>query len=217
MIRVGIAEDYDLVRQGIVRVINSFRGIKVVLETTNGKEICDQIKTGEEVDVVLLDLEMPVMDGYDTAEYLNQFENIAILALSQHSLDRYIVHFIEKGGDGFLLKNVSEEELERAIRKVAANGYYINDNVSFKMLKGLRNKYRYKPGFGPALLTDNERDVLLLMCQGLSSLEIADKLQKSARTVENHRQIMMEKLEVKNSIQLVVAALQRELILLEEL
>jgi len=217
MIRVAIAEDHDLVRQGIVKIINSFKDVKVVLDAPNGKELCDKILEGMEVDVAILDLEMPIMDGYAAAELLSSKTNIKLLALSQHSLDRYIVHFIEKGGVGYLLKNVGAKDLEIAIKQVHVKGYFINDNVSFKMLRGMKKRYKTNPGFGTELLTESEKEVLLYLGLGHSSGEIAELMSKSARTIENHRANMMEKLGAKNSIQLVVTALQRDLLVLEKI
>ncbi len=218
MIRVAIAEDHDLVREGIIKIVNSFKDVKIIFDAPNGKVLCDEILGGLEVDVVLLDLEMPVMDGYEAAELLSSKKtDIKLLALSQHSLDRYIVHFVEKGGVGYLLKNVGAKDLEIAIKQVHAKGYYINENVSFKMLRGMKKRYKTNPGFGQDILTESERDVLLLLALGLSSNEIADKIKKSTRTIENHRANMMEKLGAKNSIQLVVTALQRELLVLEKI
>lgn len=218
MISVGIAEDHHLVRSGIVELINGFGGIKIKVEGDNGRDFINKLDKDHPLDVVLLDLEMPEMDGYETAEYLQEhFPKTKLLGLSQHDSDRYIAHFIEMGGVGYLLKNVSPEELEDAIRTAHGKGYFINENVSFKMLSGFRKRYRYKPGFGNSSFSDVEREVLLQMCKGKSSQEIAESFSKSVRTIENHRSHMMEKMGVKNSIELVVKALQKEIVVLEEL
>lgn len=218
MINVGIAEDHDLVRAGVVNIINGFEEIEVVAEGANGKELIDSFDPDNLPDVLLLDLEMPVMDGYDTAQYVKKkHPAIKLLGLSQHDSDRYIVHFIKCGGVGYLLKNVSNEELETAIKKSYYSGYYINEKVTFKMLKGMNERYKYKPGFSSEFFTPTEKEVLQHMCEGKKSSEIAEILGKSVRTVENHRANMMEKLGVGNAIQLVVTALQKEYIILEEL
>jgi DNA-binding NarL/FixJ family response regulator len=217
LIKVGIADDHSLVRQGIVELINAFEGMEVTVEGEDGKDLIEKMK-GDVPNVILLDIEMPRMDGYDTAAWIKKhYPKVFILGLSQHNTDHYIAHFIEQGGVGYLLKNVSADDLEDSIRRTVKQGYCINNNVSFKMLTGFTKRYKYKPGFKKSVFTEAEKEILLQICKGKSSIDIAKEMSKSARTVENHRSNMIEKLGVQNSIQLVVEALKQEVIVLEEL
>lgn len=217
IIKVGIADDHSLVRKGIVELINAFDGMEVIVEGDDGQDLIEQLKD-KTPDLVLLDIEMPRMDGYDTAKWIREhYPDIKMLGLSQHNTDHFVSHFVDMGGVGYLLKDVSAEDLEEAIRSTLKNGYCINDNVSLKMLSGFSKRYRYKPGYGKSILTEAEKEILMQMCKGKRSNDIAKDLKKSTRTIENHRSNMMEKMGVQNSVQLIVEAFKREVIVLEEL
>lgn len=216
MIKVGIAEDHVLVRQGIIGLMNNFENIQVVVEADNGQELLDKM-VEIEVDVILMDLNMPVLDGYDTTKIVTEkYPKIKVLGLSQHHEERYVNHLIQLGGRGYLLKNTDPEELKYAIEQAFSKGFYVNDHVTLSMLNGMERKYRFRPQFDDSRFTKSEKEVLIKLCEGMSSAQIAAALDKSARTVENQRKSMMDKAGANNTVGLVIHAIRNNIIELEE-
>lgn len=217
MIRVGIADDHHLMRKGIIQLMKDFDIIDVVLEAENGQELLDLCKTTP-VDVILMDLNMPVMDGYEATTKLKEdFPNVKAIGLSQHSSLVYVAHFMQVGGKGFLLKNTEEEELVQAICEVHEKGFHNNELVTNAMINGMEKGFNMKPHFPDHPFSENELEVLHLICSGKSSEEIALELNKSKRTIENQRRTMMQKVEAKNAVDLAMISLQLGLIELSNL
>jgi two-component system, NarL family, response regulator DegU len=217
MIRIGIAEDHQLVRKGFIQIINDFDGIELVVEAENGKNLLDQLGS-KEVDVILMDLNMPVMDGFEaTKRLVKSHPNVKVIGLTQNSASQFIVHFMKAGGKGFLLKNCYEEELHQAIVEAHEHGYYHSELVAKAMYQGLNAGYKMSIHFPDCPFSEIELDVLNLICQGKSSEEIAAELTKSKRTIENHRTNMMNKVNAKNVVDLVMISLQKGFIEIDHL
>jgi DNA-binding NarL/FixJ family response regulator len=201
MIRIAITDDHRLFRKGMTIMIEDLEGIEVMFEAENGKELLEKLKA-QAVDLVLLDLDMPVMDGIATTSALRaDFPELKIVILSMHDDDKMIAHLMEKGAHGYLLKDAEPEEVETAIRTTLQNGFYFNERVSKAMLSGLVQKNNIKPSFqAPTELSERELEVLKLICKEYTSQEIADQLFISKRTVEGHRNRMLEKIGAKNTL-----------------
>lgn len=207
MIKIAITDDHKLFRRGMNGMVSDFEEIEVLFEAGSGQELLDELKNTT-IDLVLLDLEMPEMDGIATTPVLrNQFPEVKIIILTMHDDDQMIAHLMELGAHGYLLKDAEPEEVETAIRTTIENGFYFNERVSKAMLAGLVQKKKVKPTFSHQTdLSEREVEVLKLICQEFTSQEIADKLFISKRTVEGHRNRLLEKIGAKNTVGLVVFA-----------
>lgn len=211
-IKLAVVDDQLLFRRGIISLIKEFEEIDVVVEAGNGKELIEAIKK-RKPHIVLLDLQMPVMDGIETTAYLSEkYPDIKILILTMHDDDEFILHLIEKGANGFLLKNNSIDIVIDAIYSIVENGYYFNDRISKTMIKGLVRSKKIKPVFQSVSLSDREIEVIMLICKEYTNKEISERLCISIRTVENHRDKILEKTGARNTAGIVMFALKNNLL-----
>lgn len=211
-IKLAVVDDQLLFRRGIISLIREFEEIDVVIEAGNGKELIEAIKK-RKPHIVLLDLQMPVMDGIETTAYLSEkYPDIKILILTMHDDDEFILHLIEKGANGFLLKNNSIDIVIDAIYSIVDNGYYFNDRISKTMIKGLVRSKKIKPVFQSVSLSDREIEVIMLICKEYTNKEISERLCISIRTVENHRDKILEKTGARNTAGIVMFALKNNLL-----
>lgn len=212
MIRLAIADDQPLFRRAFVLLLRDMPDVQVMFDTANGAELLTGLK-GNEVDIVLLDLEMPVMDGVEALRRTREeHPQVKVIVLSTHNDERSIIRMMELGANGYVLKTAEPDELENAIRSVKDSGYFFNDIVSREMLQGLVKKAKVKPVFNEVdPLTERELEVLRAICQEMTTTEIAGKLFLSPRTVEFHRNNILLKTGARNVAGLVVYALTKGL------
>ena len=210
MIRLALADDQHLFRKGMALLLRDMAEAHVVLECANGEELLNGLKNTE-VDIVLLDLEMPVLDGTETMKRIRQeFPQVKVIILSTHDEDAFIVRLMELGANGYMLKTAEPDEIDTAIRSVAANGYYFSELVSKVMLHGLLKKKQVKPFFNEIdPLSDREIEVLCGICTELTTAEIAEKIFVSPRTVDFHRNNLLLKTGARNAAGLVVYAMTK--------
>lgn len=215
-IRIGIAEDQTLFREGLVRLINSFEGIKVVVDSENGKALLDGLEETP-ADVILLDYRMPVLNGLETSKKINDlYPASSILILSMYDDEEFVMNAIENGANGYLTKNDDPEEIERAIHSCVNTGYYLNDRTSKLLIKNLVRKGKVQPKFhdNDVQITAIELEVIELICQEMTTNEIAKKIFRSKRTIEGIRTTVMRKIGAKNSIGIVMYAVKNKLVLI---
>lgn len=216
-IKLCIADDHRLFRMGFMSMLSPIKDFHFVFEAGNGQELIDQLAS-QPCDIVLLDVNMPVMDGIKATGILReQFPELKIIVISMYDEDRFVTHMLELGVNGYLLKDSSPEEVEKAIRQVYAEGAYYSDFVGKALHRKLLAKKteRVLVPFHNAFATDlseREKGVLRLLCDGMSTIEIGDKLCVSARTVEGYRQRIIEKTGAKNIAQAIAFAYKRHLI-----
>ena len=210
MIRLALADDQLLFRRGMVMLLRDMAGVQVVFESANGEELLTGLRDND-VDIVLLDLEMPVMDGMATLDRVKkEHPEVRVVILSTHEKEQHIANAMELGANGYMLKSADTDEIENAINSVATSGYYYSDRVSRVMLHGLVKKQKVKPTFFEVdPLSERELEVLRGICQELTNTEIAGKLFISPRTVEGHRNNMLLKTGAKNTAGLVVYAMTK--------
>lgn len=203
-LKVYIADDHTLFRKAMVNLLRSFQRITDVKDAENGKELLTLIKY-EQPDVVIVDLQMPVMDGSETSTIiLQKYPDVKIIILTMHDSSKFILHMMDLGVHAFLLKNTEPDELEKAIYAVADKDFYHNDLVVTVLRKNVNErKTGQRPTFQAAELTEREKEILLLICQELTMKEIGQRLFLSENTVRNHRVNIMEKVGVNNIVGLV--------------
>lgn len=213
-IKLGLTDDHLLFRRGLASILATYEQIQLVLQTSSGPELLEQLQHTE-LDVVLLDLEMPEMNGIQTAEALReQYPDLKILILSMYDDDHFIQHLMEVGANGYLLKDAEPDEVVQAVVATAKNGFHFSERVSKVVLQGLANKKKVKPIFRNQIrLTKRELQVLQLICEEQTNNEIGEQLFLSPRTIEGYRNRLLEKTGVRNTAGLVVFAIRNELFL----
>lgn len=221
MLRVGIVDDHLLFRKSMVLLINSFDGMQVVVEAENGSQFLDQLKDLI-IDVVLLDIQMPVMDGYETCKHLfARFPDVKILIVSQLTSRLSIHKMMELGAHGYFTKNANPEELELAIRSMHEEGFYFGHEVALRsIIKEVmlwQNDNQVEVVTPKKIFSKREIEIIRLICKEMKSQEIADQLFINIRTVESHRKHVMEKTSAKNFIGVILFALKNGILTIDEL
>jgi DNA-binding NarL/FixJ family response regulator len=208
-IKIAIADDSVIFREGLKVSLYPDNNFEIVLEAGNGQELLTGIEK-KVPDVILMDLKMPVMDGMEATKAVKKrFPNVKILAVTMYEDEKFIIHLMENGANGYLLKNAEPEEIRKAIYAVAENGYYFNDLVSKALLKKVVIKSDLKPSFNKKIdFTDRELDVLKLICNEKTSVEIGEAIFLSPRSVEGIRQQLLDKIGVRNTAGLVMFAVR---------
>ncbi|MEL6251923.1 MAG: response regulator transcription factor [Bacteroidota bacterium] len=213
MINVAIADDEVLFLKGLKILISDFEEMEVILEAHNGKDLLEKLEAEEKLpDILLLDLNMPEMNGVETAKQLQEkYPSIRFIVLSTYFSKSFIINMIELGAAAYLPKNSLPEEVEASIREVYEKGFSYNDKVMEVIRENLVKKTRPKITFTPEL-TEREKEVLQLICEQYTAGEIAEKLFISPRTVEGHRNNLLQKFNCRNTAGLVVYAVQNKLV-----
>ena len=209
--RIIIVDDHTLFRNGLKILLNSLGNYKVTGEASNGQEFLELIEQHDIPDIVLLDIDMPVMDGVEAAHIaMQKYPDLKIITLSMYGEEDYYYKMVDAGVKGFLLKNSEMSEVRDALETVKDGGNYFSTELLQTLVNSLRTSKKYaEPNNG---LSDREIEILILICQGLSNQEIADKLYISKRTVDKHRANIMEKSDCKNTAQLVMHAIKNHMV-----
>tara|TARA_A100000171_G_C2140267_1_gene154726 strand:+ start:5683 stop:6336 length:654 start_codon:yes stop_codon:yes gene_type:complete len=209
-IKVAIADDHSLFREGLKFILAKMSGIELILEVSNGIELLKGFEK-EVPNVVLLDLEMPNGDGVETCKQLKKdYPEVKVLVLTMHSEERMISYLMEIGANGYLLKDIRHDVLKNAIEAVHTQGFYFTNEVSKSLLEGLKKHSRQVPKFGMEVsLSTREKEVLELIAKELTTLEIGERLFISERTVEGHRKNLLSKFDVKNTAGLILKAVKQ--------
>ncbi|MGZ4045326.1 MAG: response regulator transcription factor [Bacteroidia bacterium] len=211
-IKISIVEDHPLMRKGIKSMLEDYPELVFFSEAGNGQDFIYSLKKESLPDVVILDLEMPVMDGIQTAEYLKNFyPEIKVLVLSMHDDESFVMHMASIGVRGYLSKDGNGDEIIMAIQSVVNNGFYFNDLINPKTLERLLDHKLISPLFANADLSPREKEVICLLCNEHMNKEIADKLNISKRTVETHRDNIMQKIGAKNLAGIVLYGFKNNL------
>jgi len=205
-LKIILAEDHKIVRNGIKMLLESQGEITVVAEADNGIEVLKYFKNGGQVDIVITDINMPEMDGITLiAELKSVSPDTQIIMLSMLDNEKYIAQAFIEGARGYLLKNISEEELNFALRYVSGGGRYLCAELAEKLLdKLISNPLQQANAAGQNIdFSLREMEVLHLIAEGYTNTEMADKLFLSKRTIEGHRQALIDKTGAKNTAALI--------------
>jgi two-component system, NarL family, response regulator NreC len=207
-IKLIIADDHQLFRNGLEELLRKYEDIKIVKSVADGFEFMQLAKSRLEVDIVLLDITMPNRDGFQVLKELKTLDsNIKPIVISMHNDGNYIAKCAKMGAYGYLLKNTDESELILAIRTVNKGKKYFSAAIAEKMINFMSTQ-----SVSENLLSNKETEVLGLISKGLTTNEIATKLFVSSRTIETHRANILKKLEVKNTAELIKRAAEMNLI-----
>jgi two-component system, NarL family, response regulator DegU len=212
-IKIAIADDHALFRRGMVSLLSTIPNFEVEFEAANGQELIDKLAEIK-VDMVMMDLKMPVLDGLQATEIIRQrWPDLPIVVISMIDEDHFVTKLLELGANGYLLKDADPDELELAIRTVVAEGIYYGPFLNRIMHRKLLDKTRKKDYdlSNKIHLTARELEVIKHICEGMTTAQIADKIFLSARTVDGHRNSIMEKLGVSNTAGVVVYAVKNQL------
>ncbi|HUW94014.1 MAG TPA: response regulator transcription factor [Bacteroidales bacterium] len=207
IIRVVIADDHVIFRKGLATILNEIATVKVVAETSNGHELLDYLKNGP-ADVILMDIKMPVMDGIEATKIVTEkYPDIKVIALTMHEEIGYFNKMTEAGARGFLLKETNQDQLEESINAVfRGENYYAEEFAySVKQLANVSRKVNVN-------LSEREKEILELICNGYSNNEISKKLGLSQRTIDGHRARLFEKTGAKNAPNLVLFAIKNGIV-----
>ena len=208
--KVIIVDDHTLFRNGLRILINTLEHYHVVGEAANGRQFLDLLEKSVP-DLVLLDINMPVMDGIEAATIAQKLHpDLKIITLSMYGEEDYYYKMVNAGVKGFVLKNSDIKEVKTALDVVYEGGSFFSSELLQNLVNSLKSSSKSKESH--AELSEREMEILILICQGLSNQEIGDKLFISKRTVDKHRANILEKSESKNTAQLVVYAIKNKLV-----
>ncbi|HMG69411.1 MAG TPA: response regulator transcription factor [Chitinophagaceae bacterium] len=211
---IAIVDDHAMFRKGLASLINLFPGYKVLFDAANGQELIKQLQPRHLPDILLLDIVMPEMDGYATANWVRvNYPEIRILALSTMDAETAIIKMIKNGAKGYVLKDAEPTELKQAFDDVLTLGYYYNDLISRKVLQSVHQLTEENNNTTIfARLNEKELTFLKLACSEKTYLEIAGEMFLSERTIDGYRDALFKKLNVKTRVGLVMYAIKNGLV-----
>jgi len=215
MIKIILAEDHNIVRDGIRNLLEKEPNFEIVAEATNGADVIRMMREGTEADIILADMNMPVMGGMELAEKLKETASKAkFIMLTMIDHEKYVMKAFKSGIAGYLLKNISADELIFAINHIHIDGHYICSELAMRFMHRLAEMpaTQSTEDMSKVEFTKRELEVLALTAEGYTNQQIADKLFTSKRTVEGHRQSMINKTGTRNTITLIKYALQHGII-----
>lgn len=211
MIKVILVDDHQLVRDGIKALLAGMEGIEVTGEASSGNEMLALLNSNTP-DVALLDISLPDISGIDLCrKIISQYPEIKVLFLSMYTTEDYIFNAIKAGAKGYLPKNISRNELFNAVKEVSAGNEYYSETISNIILKSYIRKAKTPDNElqdSGELLSKRETEVLRCFAEGLSNPQIAEKLFISTRTVESHKNHIMQKLNLKTQVELLKYAIK---------
>ena len=206
MIKIALADDHAILRKGVAELLSGFEDMEVVAEAANGRELLARLEQAKELpDVCIVDINMPEMNGYETAAAIRKnWPGIKILALSMYDTELNIIKMLRSGANGYILKDNDPEDLRIAITQVYKNGFYHSELVTGRMLHLLHDPEK------KAVLDLSERELnfLKLCCTELTYKEIADQMFLSPRTIDGYREALFDKLKITSRTGLVIYAIK---------
>lgn len=209
MTQIALVDDHVLLRNGL-RTLLTDLGYEVVLEAANGDEMLNLLPDVPLPHVVLMDINMPVMDGFQTAAWLRQHQpDVKVLALSMYDDEQSIMRMLRAGARGYVLKDSEPEELKAAIDAVHQKGFYYSDMVTSRIVHNLQAAHAAENKTqSPLDLNDKELQFIKLACTELTYKAIAERMNLSPRTIDGYRDALFEKLDVKSRVGLVLFAIK---------
>jgi len=214
MVEVAMIDDHILLRQGLASVVNSFAGYKVIYEANNGREFTQWLDPNKLPDLVLMDINMPEMNGHETAHWLTtHYPQVKFIAISMLNDERSIIKMLRNGARGYLLKDSEIIDLKQALDDVVNKGIYINTILYKHIVDSISGNQLNEEAEQETLmaLSEREKEFLRWLCTDKSYKEIAAEMYLSPRTIDGYRDILFEKLKVASRIGLVLFAIRNEI------
>lgn len=214
-IHLALAEDNEIMRNGLALILESFPSLNLLHTAVNGQDLLKQIEETKTLpDVILLDIDMPKLNGFDTCiEIRKRYKEVGVIFLTSHISNQFIQHAVKVGGHGYLSKNSDVDEILEAINEVREKGYYYNDLFHIDLVKDLLSKGNVKQDFPKVVdLTPREIDFLRLLCKEMTDAEIANELNISPLSAETYRKNLLKKVGVKKAIGLAIYAVKHNLL-----
>ena len=213
LIKVALADDHVLLRNALASLIDRFENCKVIMQVSNGKNLATEFSPSNQPDVVLLDLNMPEMDGFATATWLrDNYPAIHVLMLTMYDSELTLIRLLQAGVKGFLKKDIHPSELQHAIHSVMENGFYYSHNATGKLLNLFRNNSEASSTLNKAMLSETDIRFLQLSCSEMTYKEIAQEMKLNPRGVDNLRDNLFTKLDVKSRVGLAMYAIRHGLV-----
>jgi len=211
--RIALVDDHALLRNGLASLIQTFEGYSVLFEADNGKDFIRQLQTHSVPDIILLDVTMPEMNGFETAAWINKnASSIKILVLSMMDNDEVVISMIKEGARGYILKDSKPAIFKQALDNIRDTGFYMNELVSNKMLNYLsHDENKGKEISAISQLSPRELTFLQYACSEMTYKDIATEMQVSPRTVDGYRDELLKKLNLQSRVGLVLFAIKNGL------
>jgi len=213
-VKIALADDHVLLRNGLANLLKD-QDYDVIFEADNGAELLDKLKTREIPDIVLMDINMPKMDGYDTTQWLKKnYPDIKVLALSMYDDENAIIRMLKAGARGYILKDSDPAELKFAIHSLLTKGFYHSELVTGKLIHTINHLDEPENSSVKNVLGLNEREIefLKLVCTEMTYKEIAEQMCLSPRTIDGYRDTLFEKLNLKSRVGLVLFTIKNGIV-----
>lgn len=211
-ILIAVVDDHAMFRQGISSLLTEHGGIKIVFDAPNGAVMKEKITKHPLPQVILMDITMPIMNGYEATKWIKQnYPQVKVLALSMFEDDEPIIQMLKSGAGGYILKESNASDLVYAIKTIAKHDYFLNDLVSGKLLRSIQEELRAPQSAAPELSV-NEMKFLELCCTELTYREIADRMCLSPHTIDNYRDAIFSRFDIKSRTGLVLFAIKNGIV-----
>lgn len=212
-IRIAIVDDHSLMREGLSRILQMESPLKIVKKAASGAQMLENIDK-EDIDVVLLDINMPELNGIEVLKRIKQIrEDIKVIMLTVHDNREYLMESLNSGANGYMLKDAESDDLVKAIQTVYEGGSYVHPSLAGELFKEIhRQKSKRTSKSGKQVLTRREQEVLCFIAEGYSNKGISEKLVISEKTVKNHVSNILKKLELQDRTQAAIYAIKMNMV-----
>jgi two-component system, NarL family, invasion response regulator UvrY len=212
--KIIMADDHILLRDALANLITGFDEFTVIAKAANGMEVINLIKNGEEADIILMDLNMPEMDGYETAKLLAKMQpKLKIIILTMYEAEMLLMRLLQVGVKGFLKKDIHPHELNNALLTVATGEYYYDNRTTEKMVSIFRDKTDQDLAMEEIFLDETEIEFIKLSCTNMIYKDIARAMNLPVRYIENYRLKLHNKLRIETRVELAIYAVKNGIIL----
>ncbi len=214
-INIAVVDDHKLFRSGLINLIHSLDpNFTVSIEANNGKELLEQLDSSAQPDIILLDSNMPVLDGFSTATILQkEYPNLKVLVITMNNDEQSLIKMLKLGVSGYIGKDVEPEELKQALGEILEKGYYYTDQMTSQLIQSLHSSGERNND--QSLLTDQELAFIRFACSEDTYTQIADKMFLSPKTIDGYRASVFEKLNIKSRVGLAIYAIKTGLVSME--